>query len=44
MKNKLKTERIHEIIEEAVKIEKKFVSESLPTDLIGINSGVLLHK
>jgi ribonucleotide reductase beta subunit family protein with ferritin-like domain len=40
MKNKLKTERIHEIIEEAVKIEKKFVSESLPTDLIGINSGV----
>jgi ribonucleotide reductase beta subunit family protein with ferritin-like domain len=26
MKNKLKTERIHEIIEEAVKIEKKFVS------------------
>jgi hypothetical protein len=40
MKNKLKPEIIQGIISEAVKIEKKFVSESLPSDLIGINSNV----
>jgi ribonucleotide reductase beta subunit family protein with ferritin-like domain len=40
MKNKLKSERIQEIICEAVTIEKKFISESLPSDLIGINSNV----
>ena len=40
MKNKLTEERIHEIICEAVEIEKKFISESLPSDLIGINSTV----
>lgn len=40
MKNKLKPERIQEIILEAVEIEKKFISESLPSDLIGINSKV----
>lgn len=40
MKNKLKEERIIEIISEAVTIEKKFISESLPSDLIGINSKV----
>ena len=40
LKNKLKPQRIQEIITEAVEIEKKFVSESLPTDLIGINSKV----
>lgn len=38
MQNKLKEERIYEIIKEAVEIEKKFISESLPSDLIGINS------
>ena len=43
MKNKLKSERIKEIICEAVTIEKKFISESLPSDLIGINSNVLFH-
>jgi ribonucleotide reductase beta subunit family protein with ferritin-like domain len=41
MKNKLKPERIQEIIMEAVTIEKKFISESLPSDLIGINSKVM---
>lgn len=43
MKNKLTTERIHEIITEAVEIEKKFITESLPSDLIGINSKVLFY-
>lgn len=40
MENKLTPERIQEIITEAVSIEKKFITESLPSDLIGINSKV----
>lgn len=43
LKNKLKPEVIQNIIKEAVEIEKKFISESLPADLIGINSKVLLY-
>ena len=43
MENKLKEERIHEIIGEAVEIEKKFISESLPSDLIGINSKLMIQ-
>ena len=38
--NKLPTERVLEIIVEAVTIEKEFVSEALPVELIGINSTV----
>jgi ribonucleotide reductase beta subunit family protein with ferritin-like domain len=41
MRNKLKPEIIQGIITEAVTIEKKFVSESLPSDLIGINSKLM---
>lgn len=41
MKNKLKPELIQDIIREAVEIEKKFISESLPSDLIGINSKLM---
>ena len=44
MKNKLKPDLIQDIIKEAVEIEKKFISESLPSDLIGINSKVLLFS
>lgn len=40
MKNKLRPELIQDIIKEAVEIEKRFISESLPSDLIGINSKV----
>ena len=40
MQNKLKPQRINEIITEAVGIEKKFISECLPSELIGINSKV----
>jgi len=40
MKNKLKPEIILGIICEAVEIEKRFITESLPCDLIGINSKV----
>jgi ribonucleotide reductase beta subunit family protein with ferritin-like domain len=40
LRNKLRPELIQDIIREAVTIEKKFISESLPSDLIGINSKV----
>ncbi|RHY12906.1 hypothetical protein DYB25_010626 [Aphanomyces astaci] len=36
--NKLSDTRIHEIVGDAVEIEKQFVSESLPVELIGMNS------
>ncbi|KAF0682730.1 Aste57867_25181 [Aphanomyces stellatus] len=39
--NKLSDSRIHEIIGEAVTIEKQFVSESLPVELIGMNSALM---
>jgi ribonucleotide reductase beta subunit family protein with ferritin-like domain len=41
LRNKLRPEIIQGIITEAVTIEKKFVSESLPSDLIGINSKLM---
>jgi ribonucleotide reductase beta subunit family protein with ferritin-like domain len=41
MKNRLRPEIIQTIIKEAVEIEKKFISESLPSDLIGINSKLM---
>jgi len=40
LKNKLTQEKIYEIITEAVEIEKEFVSEALPVELIGMNSEV----
>ncbi|KDO16195.1 hypothetical protein SPRG_18265 [Saprolegnia parasitica CBS 223.65] len=39
--NKLSNERIHEIVGDAVMIEKQFVSESLPVELIGMNSALM---
>lgn len=39
--NKLPNERIQYIIDEAVKIETHFVTESLPVELIGMNSGLM---
>jgi ribonucleoside-diphosphate reductase subunit M2 len=41
LNNKLSNERIISIIDEAVQIEMKFVSESLPVELIGMNSGLM---
>jgi ribonucleoside-diphosphate reductase subunit M2 len=41
LNNKLSNERIIQIIDEAVQIEMKFVSESLPVELIGMNSGLM---
>lgn len=39
--NKLTNDRIQFIIDEAVQIETHFVTESLPVELIGMNSGLM---
>uniref|UniRef100_A0A7S2F600 Uncharacterized protein n=1 Tax=Octactis speculum TaxID=3111310 RepID=A0A7S2F600_9STRA len=39
LENKLPSERITEIISSAVEMEKEFVRDSLPVELIGMNSG-----
>eukprot|EP00537_Pseudo-nitzschia_pungens_P002574 CAMPEP_0172355838 /NCGR_PEP_ID=MMETSP1060-20121228/228_1 /TAXON_ID=37318 /ORGANISM="Pseudo-nitzschia pungens, Strain cf. cingulata" /LENGTH=410 /DNA_ID=CAMNT_0013075693 /DNA_START=57 /DNA_END=1289 /DNA_ORIENTATION=+ len=39
--NKLSPERIVEIVTDAVDIEKEFVSDALPVELIGMNSGLM---
>ena len=39
--NRLSQETIREIIEEAVDIEKEFITESLPCNLIGMNSDLM---
>ena len=41
IQNKLSKERIYEIITDAVEIEKEFVSDALPVDLIGMNSKLM---
>lgn len=41
MNNKLTNERIVEIIDEAVQIELEFVQQSLPVELIGMNSNLM---
>jgi len=39
--NRLSQETINEIIKEAVEIEKEFITESLPCNLIGMNSNLM---
>lgn len=41
IENKLESERVYKIIEDAVKIEEEFVTESLPVSLIGMNSKLM---
>jgi ribonucleoside-diphosphate reductase subunit M2 len=41
LKNKVSNERITEIITNAVEIEKEFVSDALPVELIGMNSRLM---
>ena len=41
MQNKLPAERIYEIITDAVTIEKEFITDALPVDLIGMNSKLM---
>jgi len=41
LKNKLPQEDVIAIIREAVEIEKEFITEALPVNLIGMNSGLM---
>jgi len=41
MQRKLGTQRIHEIIKDAVEIEKEFICKALPCRLIGMNSDLM---
>lgn len=41
IKNKLSQERVHEIILDAVKIEKEFITDALPVALIGMNARLM---
>jgi ribonucleoside-diphosphate reductase beta chain len=37
----LNTERVYEIVDSALQIEKEFITESLPVDLIGMNTKLM---
>jgi len=39
--NKLSQEEVHEVITDAVSIEKEFITESLPCSLLGMNSDLM---
>ena len=41
LREKLSTETVHQIVGDAVAIEKEFVSDALPVDLIGMNSKMM---
>jgi ribonucleoside-diphosphate reductase beta chain len=41
LENKLTEEQVHTIIRDAVTIEKEFITEALPVDLIGMNSKLM---
>lgn len=41
LSNKLPEEQIHSIIRDAVEIEKEFITEALPVDLIGMNAKLM---
>lgn len=41
IQNKLSQERVYEIILDAVKIEKEFITEALPVNLIGMNAQLM---
>jgi len=41
LKTKLSEETVHEIIKQAVVVEKSFICDSLPVDLIGMNSKLM---
>ena len=43
LNNKLSSEKIYNIINEAIEIEKEFVTESLPVELIGMNSKLMIQ-
>ena len=43
LEKKLPEERVKEIVMDAVSMEKEFVTEALPVNLIGINAGMMVE-
>jgi ribonucleotide reductase beta subunit family protein with ferritin-like domain len=43
LQKKLSKKRIHEIIKEAVEIEKEFITEAIPCRMIGMNSKLMIQ-
>jgi ribonucleoside-diphosphate reductase beta chain len=43
LKHKLSEAQVKEIISDAVSIEKEFISEALPVDLIGMNARLMMQ-
>lgn len=41
LENKLSKDKVQKIITDAVEIEKEFITESLPVELIGMNAGMM---
>ena len=41
LENKPSQERVYEIVKDAVRIEQSFLTDSLPVDLIGMNSRLM---
>ncbi len=41
LQKKLKKQKVHDIIKQAVEIEKEFINEALPCRLIGMNSDLM---
>ena len=43
IEQKLPKAKVHKIVREAVKIEKQFITESLPCSMIGMNAALMMH-
>lgn len=41
--NKLSEERVHQIIKESIEVEKNFIINSIPVNLIGMNSNLMIQ-
>jgi ribonucleoside-diphosphate reductase beta chain len=41
IENRLSQEKVHEIVKEAVNVEKKFINESIPCSMLGMNSELM---
>jgi len=41
IENRLSEEKVHEIVKEAVNVEKKFINESIPCSMLGMNSELM---
>jgi ribonucleoside-diphosphate reductase beta chain len=41
IENRLEEEKVHEIVKEAVTVEKKFINESIPCSMLGMNAELM---